>query len=236
VRSVRPVFGYSLPQDLHLSNIMTASVPAGESYPGFHAPYAARVRRLDRCFGAFVDFLKREQLYDRSVIVLTSDHGEMLGEAGRWGHAYYLFPEILRVPLIIHLPAGVRPGGRIDLGALTFTTDIAPTLYAALGYQPRASNPLMGQSVTPGSEESALARRRGVSVVAASYSPVYGVVRRNGRRVYIIDAVSNSEYAYDRDASGTWRAIAIDKGMRTINQRVIREHIDTIRRVYRMDE
>ena len=72
-------------------------------------------------------------------------------------------------------------------------------------------------------------------VVAASYSPVYGVVRRNGRRVFIVDAVSNTEYAYDRDTSGAWRAIEIDSGMRTVNQRAIREHIDTIRRVYRME-
>jgi len=50
----QPLFAYSLPQDLHVSNIMSASVPAGESYPGFHAPYAARVRRIDRCFGRFV--------------------------------------------------------------------------------------------------------------------------------------------------------------------------------------
>jgi arylsulfatase A-like enzyme len=169
------------------------------------------------------------------VIVLTSDHGELLGEDGRWGHAYYLFPQILQVPLIIHLPEGVRPSGPIDLGAAVFTTDIAPTLYAVLGYDPRPSNPLMGQSILTGGVDAALARRRGVHVVAASYSPVYGVIRRNGRRVYIVDAVSNTEYAYDRDTSGAWRAIAIDSGVRTINQRAIREHIDTIRRVYRMD-
>jgi hypothetical protein len=232
--SSQPVFGYSLPQDLHASNMISASVPAGESYPGFHAPYAARVRRIDRCFGAFVDSLKRG-VYDRSAIVVTSDHGEMLGEDGRWGHAYYLFPQILQVPLIIHLPAAARPTHPIDLGALTFTTDIAPTLYAALGYDPQPSNPLMGHSILTPGEEAAIARRRGVYVFAASYSSVYAVVRRNGRRVYIIDAVTNTEYAYNRDVSGAWHAVAVDAGMRTINQRAIREHIDTIRHVYRMD-
>src|SRR4029077_156024 len=84
----RPVFGYSLPQDLHVSNIMTASVPPGESYPGFHAPVAARGRKVDRCVGQFVDFLKRRGVYDRSIVILAADHGEMLGEDGRWGHAY----------------------------------------------------------------------------------------------------------------------------------------------------
>jgi hypothetical protein len=61
-----------------------AEVSAG----GFQAPYASRVHRIDACFGAFVDSLKRRGLYDRSLVVLTSDHGELLGEDGRWGHSY----------------------------------------------------------------------------------------------------------------------------------------------------
>ena len=103
-----PVFAYSNPQNLHLSNLMTASVPAGEHYPGFHAPYATRVHSIDRCFGAFIDALKARQLYDCSLVVLTADHGELLGEEGRWGHAYYLFPQILQIPLVVHLPASAR--------------------------------------------------------------------------------------------------------------------------------
>ena len=141
----RPVFGASLPQDLHVSNIITASVPAGESYPGFHAPYAARVRRIDACFGAFVDFLKRRGWYDRSVIVVTADHGEMLGEDGFWGHVYYLFPPVIQVPLIVHLPREIARHVAADLDDIALTTDIAPTIYAALGYQPRRETPLMGR-------------------------------------------------------------------------------------------
>lgn len=231
----RPLFGYSLPQDLHISNIMTASVPVGESYPGFHAPYAARVHQIDRCFGTFVDFLKRRNLYDHSTIVLTADHGEMLGEEGRWGHVYYLFPQVLKVPLIVHLPAAGSVEVPPDLDAIRFSTDIAPTLYEVLGYRPSPANPLMGRSLLDKDEVASSARRRGVYVVAASYAPVYGVVRRNGRRLYIVDAVTGNDYAYDRAPSGAWKPLAVSDGMRAINQRVIREHIDTIRRVYHMN-
>src|SRR5262249_53031262 len=140
----RPIFGYSLPQDLHVSNIMNASVPAGESYRGFQAPYAARVHAIDRCFGTFIDFLKRRPLYDDSIVILTADHGEMLGEEGRWGHAYYLFPQILQVPLLIHLPADAARSAPSDLDALSFLTDITPTIYAALGYRTRGVDSLMG--------------------------------------------------------------------------------------------
>ncbi|HEV3140335.1 MAG TPA: sulfatase-like hydrolase/transferase, partial [Vicinamibacterales bacterium] len=206
-----PVFGYSLPQDLHVSNIMTASVPPGESYPGFHAPYAARVRKVDRCFGQFIDFLKRRGVYDRSIVVLTADHGEMLGEDGRWGHAYFMFPPILTVPLIVHLPSDLRVQ-TVDLGAISFLTDLSPTFYASLGYRPKPSNPLMGEPLLGPDAFDPAARRRGVYVLAASYSAVYASVRRNGHRVYIADAVKGEDYAYDRDASGVWHSVSVSDG------------------------
>ena len=101
------------PLDLHIGNIASAKVPPGESYPGFHGPYAARVRQIDACFGELVDTLKRLHLYDNSIIVLTSDHGDSLGEGQRWGHGFTAFPEVLRIPLIIHLPPALR---RTDVG------------------------------------------------------------------------------------------------------------------------
>src|SRR4051794_3288603 len=55
----RPVFAFSLPQNLHISNRQHGSVPAGERYPGFFEPYAAEVRRIDGCFGEFIAYLTR---------------------------------------------------------------------------------------------------------------------------------------------------------------------------------
>jgi len=228
-----PVFGYSLPQDLHVSNIVKASVPPGEGYPGFYAPYAARVHRIDRCFGQFVDFLKRRGVYERSVVVLTADHGEMLGEEGRWGHVYFMFPPILSVPLIVHVPPTLR-AQPVDPGAISFLTDVSPTLYASLGYDPKPSNPLMGEPLFGPDAFDPASRRRGVYVLAASYSAVYAVVRRNGHRVYVVDTVKGEDYAYDRDASGVWRAVSLTDGRRAVEQRVVREHLDQIWRVYRV--
>ena len=85
----QPVFAYAQPQDIHISTITRegASVPAGESYPGFYAPYASRLKRADEGFGEFLSSLRELGMYDDSIIVLTSDHGDSLGEDGRWGHA-----------------------------------------------------------------------------------------------------------------------------------------------------
>jgi hypothetical protein len=230
-----PVFVYSSPKNLHLSNLMSASVPKGETYPGFHAPYAARVHAIDRCLGQFVDFLKQRRAYDRSVIVITSDHGEMLGEEGRWGHAYYLFPQILRIPLIVHLPRHASDDVEtVDVASLSFTTDISPTIYAALGYRPRPTNRLMGHPLIGAVAPPPLARRRGDYVVEASYSAVYGVVRRNGRQLYIVDAMSGAEYAYGRGRDDRWNSVPVVDALRQPAQRIIREHVDEIRRVYRL--
>ena len=71
---------------------------------GFYTPYAARLERVDACFGEFIAYLKDAGLYESSIVVLTSDHGDSLGDEGRWGHAYTVFPEVMRVPLIMHVP------------------------------------------------------------------------------------------------------------------------------------
>jgi hypothetical protein len=109
-----PVFAYSLPQDVHVSVINREGARSIDEadYSGFYAPVASRVRRLDQCLGAFIDDLKTKGLYERSVIVLTSDHGDSLGDEGRIGHAYSLHPEIVRVPLIVHVPPGLGLRGR----------------------------------------------------------------------------------------------------------------------------
>jgi membrane-anchored protein YejM (alkaline phosphatase superfamily) len=132
-----PVFAHVRPLNLHISKLLNRTVPPDPAYEGFHGPAAAEVRRMDGCFGRFIETLKREQLYDDSVVILTADHGDSLGEEGRWGHAYTLYPEVMRVPLLVHLPLWLQPELTTDLERPAFTTDIVPTLYAVLGYPQR---------------------------------------------------------------------------------------------------
>jgi arylsulfatase A-like enzyme len=201
-------------------------VPDGESYPGFFERVAAQVRRIDRCFGGFVGHLKRLGLYDRSIIVLTSDHGDSLGEEGRFGHSYTLFPEVMRVPLIIKLPASMA-GAATDLTRVSFTTDITPTLYALLGYEPEALGPRNGAPLfgkTPDED----ARRRDPFLLSSSYGAVYGMLRHNGRALYIADAVEGRDYAYDLSDGGLGHRVQITDAMRELNWRLIREEVARI--------
>jgi hypothetical protein len=229
--SSRPIFAHTRSLNLHMSKIRNGSVPPGESYPGLQAPYASRVHGMDTCFGSFVDRLKALGLYDRSLIVLTSDHGEMLGEDGRWGHSYYMTPEVIQIPLIIHVPSWMQ-GSNVDPEAVTFSTDITPTVYAALGYKPSASNDLMGSPLVGADSSVWMKRRQEPYVLAASYGAVYAVIRDNGRHLYIADAVNGREFEYERDAHGRWVDRKPTSVTRMVNQLQIRRYVDELGRLY----
>jgi arylsulfatase A-like enzyme len=230
-----PVFAYSLPQDVHMSRL-PATVESGPDYQGFHAPYATKVHAIDACFGHFVDTLKARGLYDHSLIVLTSDHGEMLGEDGRFGHSTHLFPQVIRVPLIVHLPAALARRAAIDVDTVALSTDITPTIYSALAYTPAPANPLMGRSLVAMDAHAAEARRREPVVIASSYGAVYAVLQDNARRLYVADALSGTDLAYDRDAAGRWASVEVTAAARTVNQFLIRQHIDEVSRVFHVDD
>jgi arylsulfatase A-like enzyme len=234
-----PLFALTRPLDLHIGNIASATTPAGESYPGFHGPYAARVKRIDACFGEFITTLKRTRLYEDSIIVFTSDHGDSLGEGGRWGHGYTAFPEVLRIPLIIRVPEGLRRQISADLTGASFSTDITPTLYALLGEPPatrraRGIRDLLKGSplfVDPWVDLSW--RRRESYLVASSYGPVFGLLGRNGRRLYVADSVESREYAYDLGTDGTDVRVGMTDAERDADRRAIREQIGEIAAWYR---
>jgi sulfatase-like protein len=228
-----PIFAHTRSLNLHVASVRSDRMP-DVPYPGFEPRYAARVHRIDACFGTFVDFLKRQGVYDRSVVIVMADHGELLGEDGRWGHAYYLFPEVLEIPLIVHLPPAVARRVTIDPDAAAFSTDLTPTLYAALGYEPHATSSLMGRSLIgpPGTDFED--RRRATEVVAASYGAVYGALTRNGHRLYIVDANHNAEFVYERQADG-WRAVAVADAVRFDAQRAIREFVEQVAGEYHIE-
>ncbi|MBI3130134.1 MAG: sulfatase-like hydrolase/transferase [Acidobacteria bacterium] len=207
----RPTFAYAQVQDLHVSviNREGKDVPGGGEYPGFYAPYASRVSRLDQCFGAFIDTLKAKGLYDESIVILTADHGDSLGEEGRFGHAYTLFPEILRVPMLIHLPASMKGKVAPDPAQLTFLTDLTPTLYYLLGHRPLASDPILGRPLFTETPQEHARYSRDHYLLASSYGAVYGILEGDGKGLYISDGVNLKDYYYDLgwDPGGTRNAL-----------------------------
>ncbi len=76
-------------------------------------PYDGEVEYADEIIGQFLDHLRGRALYDRSTIVLLSDHGEGLGDHGEDEHGIFLYRDTIHVPLIVKMPASFRGGTRV---------------------------------------------------------------------------------------------------------------------------
>jgi len=94
--------------------------------------YDAEIRSVDDGFSYLVAALKERDLYDDTLIVFTSDHGEEFGEHGVVGwHSHTLYDELLRVPLVVRFPGAAHAGSSVEEQVRSL--DIAPTLAAILG-------------------------------------------------------------------------------------------------------
>jgi arylsulfatase A-like enzyme len=118
--------------------------PAPEFVAHRMAAYDGAIAYVDRAFGRFVDSLAASGRLDRTIVVVTADHGdEFLDHAGSGGvscvegimgvgHGHTLFEELLRVPLIVRGP-GVASGTRV--ATPVSLVDLAPTLLDLLGLE-----------------------------------------------------------------------------------------------------
>lgn len=94
------------------------------------ATYDAALRQLDDLFADLLAALDERGFLEDTVVVLTSDHGELLGEHHMLDHQYALHEPLLRVPLVIHAPGRVEPGRE---ERPVSTLDLFPTLLGLLG-------------------------------------------------------------------------------------------------------
>lgn len=109
--------------------------------------YDGEIRYVDdRLIGPLVAQLKAQGLYDRTLIVFLSDHGEEFFDHGAWGHGHSLYDELLKVPLILKLPRSQHKGMSPD--TIVSLVDVMPTLLDAMEWDiPRES--LDGRSLFP---------------------------------------------------------------------------------------
>ena len=95
--------------------------------PYIRAGYDAELAYTDGLLGAFKQALVQSGWWQRSLVVLLSDHGESLGDHGEDSHGYFIYESTLRVPLIVHWPDGApgRPARDARPAALMA---VAPTV------------------------------------------------------------------------------------------------------------
>lgn len=94
--------------------------------------YDGEIRYTDeKLIGPLINKLKSTGLYDRTLIIFTSDHGEEFYDHGGWGHGHSLYDESLRVPLILKFPKADFQGRRAD--TVVSLIDIMPTAIEVMG-------------------------------------------------------------------------------------------------------
>jgi Flp pilus assembly protein TadD len=110
-----------------------------------YEPYDGEIAYADEIVGRLIRYLKSHQLYDRSTIVLLSDHGEGLGDHGEQEHGLFIYDEVIHVPLIMKQAGGTGAGRRVR--DLVQHIDVVPTILD-LAKAPIPGN-LRGRSLKP---------------------------------------------------------------------------------------
>lgn len=106
--------------------------------------YDGEIAANDAAFKELLEQLKERGLYDNTIIVFVSDHGEEFMDHRGLGHLHSLYEELLRIPCVIRFPGGgaARVQGNFQ------HVDLAPTLLANVGIQPPPS--MQGRAYLPG--------------------------------------------------------------------------------------
>src|ERR1051325_11311863 len=193
-----PLFFYAQPQNVHMfaTNHEPTVKTSNWSSPGFNPRIALAVHQTDQCIGELVSYLKAHGLYDNSIIVLTSDHGDATGELGRRAHSYLIYPEVMHVPLIVHLPKSMRGKLTYNPDRISTLTDITPSLYYLLDHRPIKQDPMLGQPLFAKTKEELDRYQRDELFLASDINPIYGILDK-GRFMYVTYAAPSRSYLFD---------------------------------------
>ncbi|HEY6049832.1 MAG TPA: sulfatase, partial [Thermoanaerobaculia bacterium] len=126
-RGGKPVFAFLHLYEPHAP--YTPPEPFASRYRS--SPYDGEIAAADAAVGQLVAFLRSNELYDRSIVVLLSDHGEGLNDHGEAEHGIFLYREAIRVPLVVKLPGSADRGTRV--ASPVGLSDLFPTVLAAVG-------------------------------------------------------------------------------------------------------
>ena len=155
------------------------------------------------------DKLRELGLYDDTLVILTGDHGEGLGEHGEGKHGFFLYESTLHVPLLVRVPKGGLPGAQIDENVSL--VDIVPTVLGLLGLPvPRQVEGMNLSGYLAGTAPSANSR----AVYSESWSPeIYGCNRlyaiREGAWKYV-QSRKPELYDLSRDAGEKVNVVATE--------------------------
>ena len=141
------------------------------------ALYDSEIASADEALGRFLDTMKNMGLYQRSLIIVTADHGEAFFDRGHWQHSQTLHEELIRIPLVVKWP-GESPRGRIR--SQVSQVDIFPTVLKVAGLTPPPSD---GIDLLEFVKETAAAKKRRSLVSENAWRSPVGWARKISFRI-----------------------------------------------------
>jgi arylsulfatase A-like enzyme len=208
---------FSLKSDPYADNWASLTKNYGEVVADYQRAYYAQASNIDWNVGRLMDALEHEGLAKDTIVVFTSDHGEMFGSHGRRAK-YIFYEEAARVPFLVRWPGHVP--AKMVSDALLGTPDIMPTLLTMMGLPyPKTvegadlSAQVLGKSGT--SPEAA--HLQGMGTTAAwtdgtewralrDHEYTYAIYRRDGRELLFhnrTDPYQLKDLAEDRSQAAT---------------------------------
>lgn len=100
---------YTEGEPIPMAELFGKKTLSGDMLEQVRSGYTRAASVVDSCLGSILGYLRRRELYDSSLVILTSDHGQELKEQGYFGHGTYLHRTIVEVPLIVKFPGERKP-------------------------------------------------------------------------------------------------------------------------------
>lgn len=149
---------------LHIYEPHTPYTPPEPFNSKYTDKYDGEIAHADQIVGEFLQSLKDQGLYDKSLIVLLSDHGEGLGEHGEEEHGMFLYREAIQVPLVVKLPEQKFAGDKVS--SPVQLVDLVPTIIERTGVTMKGKLP--GRSLAAFLTEQSPERR---AIYSETYYP-----------------------------------------------------------------
>lgn len=178
----------------------TPKTPEALNWKGVRTAYYAQVEQIDHEVGRILESVDRAN----TIVIFTSDHGEMLCDHGLVLKGARFYEGAVRVPLIISWPGRFRAGAKCD--DLVELTDLVPTLLEAIGLKP--SPQVQGRSLLPVLRGTGTGSPR--DFVRAEYFDTLDLP--NATRAHMIRTRTHKLIRYPGTASGELYNLAEDPG------------------------
>ncbi len=175
--------------------------PFQERFPG--SPYDGEIAYTDHYVGVLLNFLKQHGKKHNTLVVLTADHGEGLGEHGEASHGYFLYNTTLHIPLILSMQGRLAKGQRYPVPVRSM--DVFPTVLSLLNIEEKGMS--QGTDLSPYLFQKDWKKQ---DIILPSYAETYFPHHSFGWRV--LKSLTKGRYKYIDTRKGEMYDLQEDPG------------------------